>query len=52
MLQQNPEQVRKLLASYPQLTYALLQAQILLGMVPANIAQVTNCFARNKIKLL
>eukprot|EP00871_Galdieria_phlegrea_P001951 jgi/Galph1/2757/GphlegSOOS_G1390.1 len=35
LAQQNPEQVRQLLLSNPQLTYALLQGQIMLGLAPA-----------------
>ncbi|EME30781.1 Cleavage stimulation factor subunit 2 [Galdieria sulphuraria] len=34
LAQQNPEQVRQLLLANPQLTYALLQGQIMLGLAP------------------
>eukprot|EP01128_Nolandella_sp_AFSM9_P002053 TRINITY_DN12447_c0_g1_i1.p1 TRINITY_DN12447_c0_g1~~TRINITY_DN12447_c0_g1_i1.p1 ORF type:complete len:276 (+),score=62.84 TRINITY_DN12447_c0_g1_i1:29-829(+) len=37
LMQQNPAQVRTLLQEKPQFTYALLQAQVLLGMVSPDV---------------
>jgi len=39
LIQQNPEQARKILTINPQLAYALLQAQVILGMVEPTIVQ-------------
>jgi cleavage stimulation factor subunit 2 len=40
LIQQNPEQARQLLYQNPQLTYALLHAQFMMGMVDSSIVQV------------
>jgi hypothetical protein len=40
MIQQNPEQARQILLSNPPLTYALLQAQSILGMINLQAIQV------------
>jgi cleavage stimulation factor subunit 2 len=42
LIQQNPEQARQLLHQNPQLTYALLQAQLIMGMVDSSIVQVSS----------
>ncbi len=39
MIQQNPEQAKQILMSNPPLTYALLQAQAILGMVNIQVVQ-------------
>jgi len=39
MIQQNPEQAKHILMSNPPLTYALLQAQAILGMVNIQVVQ-------------
>jgi cleavage stimulation factor subunit 2 len=39
LIQQNPDQARQILSSNPQVAYALLQAQILLGYVTPAVAQ-------------
>lgn len=40
LAQQNPEQVRQLLIANPQLTYALLQGQIMLGLAPSTVRKL------------
>jgi len=39
LIQQNPDQARQLLNSNPQFVYALLQAQVILGMVNPQVVQ-------------
>lgn len=39
LIQQNPDQARQILSSNPQVAYALLQSQILLGYVTPAVAQ-------------
>jgi cleavage stimulation factor subunit 2 len=40
MIQQNPEQARQVLITNPALTYSLLQAQALLGMINVQTVNV------------
>jgi len=39
LIQKNPDNVRLLLANNPQFAYALLQAQVVLGMITADVAK-------------
>lgn len=38
VVERNPEEVQKLLMRDPNLTYALLQGQVMLGMVPSQVS--------------
>jgi len=40
LAQQNPDQLKHILANNPQLAYSLLQAQVSLGLADANAVQV------------
>lgn len=41
LIQQTPDQARQLLYQNPQLAYALLHAQLMIGMVDSSIVQVS-----------
>jgi len=42
MLQQNPDQLRSLLLSNPPLAHAVVMGQIMLGIMPASVANASN----------
>ena len=57
LTQQNADQVRQMLLSNPQLSYALLQAQVLLGLIDASTVQVrykeaSVCWPRTLVALV
>jgi cleavage stimulation factor subunit 2 len=41
LIQQNPEHARQLLYQNPQLAYAILHAQLMMGMVDSSLVQVS-----------
>jgi len=43
LIQKDEGTVRTLLNNDPNMTYALLQGQIMLGMVPAHVSSWTQC---------